>query len=463
MTARDDVLAAARALEQRGVVPWSPADGVAEAFRQGSTYPKSTLQTHIVSRLCVDAPENHDHRWPDLERVGHGQYRLRTNPWGRVERTNSSPSERFSLGRAGPALTRGSARHPLRCHATALRREGSHTYSGCGVAQRRRRGPRLNSSLLGGTVPYDLADKLVIGISSRALFDLDEAHAVFEEHGLEHYRSHQSERESDPLEPGTAMPLVRGLLRINDLLDERLVEVLIISRNDADTGVRVMNSAEHHGLDIPRWAFTDGRGTANYLRAFSCDLFLSANLEDVAAAAAQGLGAAKIMQVPDQPTDGTPEEVRIAFDGDAVLFSGESEAIHQAEGLEAFVDHETAHADEPLNPGPLKDFLSALSIIQGKFDVADSPIRMSLVTARNAPAHKRVITTLRHWGVRLNETFFLGGSEKAPVLEVLRPHIFFDDQTAHLEPARATTPAAQVPAEYVVEAAPIATEGPDDT
>ncbi|MFA9432833.1 5'-nucleotidase [Egicoccus sp. AB-alg2] len=297
-------------------------------------------------------------------------------------------------------------------------------------------------------MPYDLADKLVVGISSRALFDLDEAHRIFETEGLAAYREHQTANEDEPLAAGTALPLVRGLLRINELADEALVEVLIISRNNADTGLRVMNSVEHHGLEVPRWAFTDGTSAGPYLREFSCDLFLSANEEDVAGAMQHGVAAARILRVPDEATDEIPSEVRIAFDGDAVLFSAESEAIYRAGGLDAFLQHEEAHADQPLSPGPLQPFLRALSRIQQRFPEADNPLRMSLVTARNAPAHKRVIRTLRSWGIHLNETFYLGGLEKAGVLRVLRPHIFFDDQSAHLEPARSQTPAAQVPAEY---------------
>jgi 5'-nucleotidase len=298
-------------------------------------------------------------------------------------------------------------------------------------------------------VAYTLEDKLVVGITSRALFDLDEAHEVFEAEGLESYRAHQVARESVPLSPGAAFGLVKGLLRLNGLTDQRLVEVLVISRNDADSGLRMMNSAEHHGLDIPRWAFTDGRDASRYLPAFRCHVFLSANADDVHNAIKSGYAAARVLRVPDEPVQEAVDEVRIAFDGDAVLFGGSSEALYQDEGLERFLEYEVQHADEPLEPGPMKPFLEALARLQSMFEPGENPIRTALVTARNAPAHRRVLATLRAWDVRLNESFFLGGLPKADVLNILRPHIFFDDQLLHLEPARRSVAAAEVPAVYV--------------
>jgi 5'-nucleotidase len=294
-------------------------------------------------------------------------------------------------------------------------------------------------------VPYDLTDKLVVAISSRALFDLDASHEVFQTRGLEEHRAHQREHEDDPLRPGTAFPLARGLLRVNELAGERLVEVIIVSRNDADTGLRVMNSAEAAGLDIPRAAFVGGRDPWRYLPAFGCHLFLSADGGDVSRALADGFAAGRILTVPDEDPEEAPEEVRIAFDGDAVLFSAESEQVFQDDGLEAFVAHEKAHEHLPLEPGPLKPFLDALGRIQGHFPAAQSPVRISLVTARAAPTHRRVIRTLRTWGVQVDDSFFLGGVEKARVLSLLRPHIFFDDQLGHLDPARGHTPAVQIP------------------
>jgi 5'-nucleotidase len=288
-------------------------------------------------------------------------------------------------------------------------------------------------------------DKLVIGISSRALFDLTEADTVFRAEGIAAYRAHQREREADVLRPGTGFALVSNLLRINQLVEEPPVEVVIISRNDADSGIRIFNSVEAHGLDITRAALTDGKPPWPYLRAFSCDLFLSADRDDVEEALRQNLPAALVL-LPTQewePSD-ADGEVRIAFDGDAVLFDHESEHVFQTQGLEAFHQREVDLVDVPLSPGPFKPFLDSLARLQGRFPEGESPIRLALVTARGAPAHMRVVNTLRRWGIRLNETFFLGGVEKSGVLAALKPHIFFDDQLLHLERTRGDTPSAHV-------------------
>ena len=292
-------------------------------------------------------------------------------------------------------------------------------------------------------MPYNLSDKLVIGITSRALFDLDDAHRVYSEYGLEAYRTYQIQRETEPLDPGTGFPLVRSLLGINDLGEQRLVEVILISRNDADSGMRIINSVEAHGIDITRFAFTDGATAHRYLRPFDCDLFLSAQAEDVRNALDAGFPAALVYPPPSTIPDETGQ-VRIAFDGDAVLFDDESERIFQEKGIDAFKKHEAELEETPLNPGPFKDFLQAISKIQRAFPESDNPIRTALVTARDAPAHKRPIKTLRAWGIRLDECFFLGGIEKGPILNALRPHIYFDDQRVHLESSAMSTPSAQV-------------------
>jgi 5'-nucleotidase len=307
-------------------------------------------------------------------------------------------------------------------------------------------------------MPYDLSDKLVIGITSRALFDLDEAHSVYSEQGLEAYRAYQIQRETDPLDPGTGFPLVRSLLGINDLGQGRLVEVILISRNDADSGMRIMNSVESHEIDITRFVFTDGPSTNRYLSPLHCDLFLSAQPEDVRSALADGFPAALVYPPPiplasllanplASPPGPLPDEkgqVRIAFDGDAVLFDDESERIFQEQGIEAFRRHEAKLEETPLNPGPFKNFLDAVGKIQRSFPESDNPIRTALVTSRDAPAHKRPIKTFRAWSIRLDECFFLGGIEKGPILNALRPHIYFDDQSIHLESSAMTTPSAQV-------------------
>jgi 5'-nucleotidase len=298
----------------------------------------------------------------------------------------------------------------------------------------------------GVTMPYTLEDKLVVGITSRALFDLHAEDELFRTEGLEAYRSHQRAHEGTPLAPGTGFPLVSALLGINERSDDRLVEVVIMSRNDADTGARVLHSAHVNSLDITRAAFTNGNDPWPYLSAFHCNLFLSAERDDVDAAQRSGVPAALVSAPPEGVGDPgeVPRELRIAFDGDAVLFDASSEDVYQQQGLAAFQAREADLVEHPLGPGPFEPFLRALQRIQARFPEDDSPVRTALVTARSAPAHRRVINTLRAWGVRIDESFFMGGVSKAPVLESFSPHIFFDDQVAHLEPASRRTPSAQV-------------------
>lgn len=296
-------------------------------------------------------------------------------------------------------------------------------------------------------MPYELAGKLVVGISSRALFDLDEADRVFHAQGLAAYRQFQREHENDTLPPGTAMPLIRGLLAIDapgTPEEDRLVEVILLSRNDADSAMRLFNSIEAHGLRITRGALTSGRDPWPYLGALQCSLFLSADADDVFHARAQGFPAALVLPRPTDAAQDEPTEVRIAFDGDAVLFDEASELLFQREGLDAFQENEARRALEPLDPGPFAPFLIALKSIQDRFPEGTSPIRTALVTARGGPTHRRVVHTLRTWGVRMDETFFLGGIDKAPVLAALRPHIFFDDQLRHLRRAQEVVPSAHV-------------------
>ena len=295
-----------------------------------------------------------------------------------------------------------------------------------------------------------LENKLVVAITSRALFELDEAHRIYEQSGLDAYRQYQISHENEPLKPGTGFPLVKALLSINQQirqrnpkLEEDLVEIVLISRNDADSGFRIIKSIEANGLTINRSAFTGGSEAWPYLQPFSVDLFLSAHEDDVRAALREGF-AAGLVCTPPAVMDDDCREVRIAFDGDAVLFSDESEQIYAEKGLPGFQKHERANSDNPMNEGPFKSFLEALGMIQGFFGQEDCPIRTYLVTARSAPADKRAVHTLRQWGVRINEAFFLGGIEKAGVLRKIRPHIFFDDQQIHTGPASKETPAALV-------------------
>lgn len=294
-------------------------------------------------------------------------------------------------------------------------------------------------------MPLDLGPSLVIGISSRALFDLREEDALFESQGLEAYRVEQVAREDEILAPGTAFPLVRAVLGLNAPGRPRLAEVVVMSRNSTETSLRIFNSIRHHGLDITRAALSGGAPLAPYLKAFSVDLFLSRDEADVRRALESRVAAALIYDCPEDPTE-APEEIRIAFDGDAILFSDESERIFQEQGLEAFSRHEAEKAREPLAEGPFARFLHKLSRLQAAARTNEvTPIRTALVTARGGPAHERVIRTLSAWGVIIDEAFFLGGLPKTAILEAFRPHIFFDDQAVHCDRAAPRIPTGRVP------------------
>ena len=251
-------------------------------------------------------------------------------------------------------------------------------------------------------------EPLTVAISSRALFDLRESNELYESEGLEAYRKYQIAHEDDLLDPGDAFSLVKKLLNINNLLNKHRVEVILLSRNSADTGLRIFNSIKAHGLEITRAAFCGGESPYRYVLAFGCNLFLSAQEDDVAHALEHGVAAATLLG-GSGPSDGTrsvpeagSEELRLAFDGDSVIFSDEAERVYQKHGLEAFSQNEVAAASEPLEGGPFKSFLAALHGLQREFDGRPCPIRTALVTARGAPAHERVIRTLRVWDIRLD-------------------------------------------------------------
>ena len=287
-----------------------------------------------------------------------------------------------------------------------------------------------------------LADKLVVAISSRALFDLSESHFIFTEQGVDAYQRYQIEHEDETLAPGPAFTLVKKMLRLNRP-DKQYVEVILLSRNSADTGLRVFNSIKHYGLDISRAAFTKGEPTSRYVRAFGSHLFLSADTEDVKRALDAGYAAATIFpSVYKNESD----ELRIAFDGDAVIFSDEAERVYQSGGLDAFARRETAAARDPLPGGPFKKFLAALHQIQSDYPEEKSPIRTALVTARSAPAHERAIRTLMGWHIEVDEAMFLGGLPKGEFLREFEPDFFFDDQTGHIENALAHVPSGHVAA-----------------
>lgn len=294
---------------------------------------------------------------------------------------------------------------------------------------------------------YDLDKKMVIGVSSRALFDLTVENEIFEKQGVEAYCSYQVEHEQDILKPGPGFQLIKSLLRLNDRNEgKNLVEVIVMSRNSPDTSLRVFNAIEHYGLPITRAVLVSGASLAPYLAAFHTDLFLSAYEDDVQCAIDSGIAAGIICtertaQVIPMPTS----QIRIAFDGDAVLFADESELIFKEKGLDAFEENERVHAREPLAEGPFANFLKKLSDLQRELGMENCPIRTALVTSRSAPAHERVIRTMRAWNVRVDEAFFLGGLEKKDVLKAFGAQIFFDDQSIHTLNAAQEVPAARVP------------------
>jgi len=287
-----------------------------------------------------------------------------------------------------------------------------------------------------------MPDKLVIAISSRALFDMSDSHQVFEQDGLAAYSQYQIDHENERLLPGDAFPMVQKLLRINELLNEPRVEVILLSRNSADTGLRVFHSIEDYGLSISRAAFSGGESPYRYIEAFGCHLFLSLDATDVRHALEQNVAAATLL--PSKMSSES-EVLRFAFDGDAVLFSDESERIYKQQGLDEFIKNEKIEANKPLSGGPFKEFLSALHRLQAEFTGGDCPIRTALVTARAAPAHERVIRTLRAWNVRIDESLFLGGLPKGEFLKAYGADVFFDDQPLHCDSAKEHVATGHVP------------------
>lgn len=292
------------------------------------------------------------------------------------------------------------------------------------------------------------ADCLTIGVSTRALFDLEKENDIYEKEGLKSYSLYQLQHENDILKPGTGFMLISALLGLNKLEPQKhRVEVLIMSRNSADTSRRIFNSIEHYGLDIGRAVLSGGEKLLPYLNAFNTDLFLSAYARDVQEAINDGKAAGIICteNMSEYSSDAPIKQIRIAFDGDAVLFGDESERIYKAEGLEKFTENERENADQPLSEGPFAKFLKTISALQKEFSGEEAPIRTALVTARNTLASKRVQRTLQAWDVHIDEAFFLGGMSKAQVLSAFGAHIFFDDQAIHTDPASKLVPSARVP------------------
>lgn len=287
---------------------------------------------------------------------------------------------------------------------------------------------------------------MVVAISSRALFDLQDSHQVFTEHGVDAYCRYQIEHENEPLKPGTAFPLVRKLLNLNQLGEEReRVEVILLSRNSADTGLRVFNSIQDHDLPITRAAFTSGNSPFRYVEPFGADVFLSSDPSDVANTLEAGFAAATMLPSTQTRESDNQDKLCIAFDGDAVVFSDEAERVYNQGGLIEFSKHEVRAAKRPLPGGPFRNMLAALHKIQTEFPADESPIRTAIITARAAPAHERVIRTLRAWNIRIDEAVFLGGLAKGDFLRTFGADIFFDDQQGHCDSARQHVPTGHVP------------------
>ena len=288
-----------------------------------------------------------------------------------------------------------------------------------------------------------LDELLVVAISSRALFDFEEENQVFEAQDDQAYMQLQLQRLNVPAKPGVAFSLVKKLLAFNQR-EGRRIRVVILSRNDPVSGMRVFRSAAHYGLTIERGTFHRGRPPWSYLKPLRANLFLSVHTDDVRAALQAGVPAARVYPLAAHAGEGYPNEVRIAFDGDAVLFSDEAERVYQAQGLEAFQEHEQKHALQPLPAGPFKPLLEALHRLQ-KSGTDAMRIRTALVTARSAPAHERAIRTLMNWQIQVDEAMFLGGLEKGEFLRAFEPDFFFDDQTGHIESAARHVPSGHVP------------------
>ncbi len=300
-------------------------------------------------------------------------------------------------------------------------------------------------------MPYELGQKLVVAIASSALFDLRESDGIFRENGEAAYRQHQRDHEQVVLMPGVAFPFIKRLLALNPLLECEPVEVILISRNDADTGLRVMNAIRSHGLGISRSAFLGGADPYPYLPAYGSSLFLSANDNDVRGAIMAGHAAGMVMESTIEDND-EDLELRVAFDFDGVIANDEAERVYAAGGLERFHASEDEKADIVMEPGPLQELLSKISQLQ-QLELAKKErdpdykplISIAVITARNAPADKRMILTLRAWGIIVDKMFTLGGVDKAKILEVYKPHIFFDDQRVHLDTACGIVPSVHIP------------------
>lgn len=302
-------------------------------------------------------------------------------------------------------------------------------------------------------MPFPIEDKLVVGVASSAVFDMREANEVFLQNGEEGYRKYQQEHLDDPFAKGVAFPFIRRLLNLNRLYPkQKPVEVVVLSKNDPETGRRFFRSCQCYDLDITRGAFVTGRSPHPYIQAFNASLFLSANEEDVKRAVAENLPAGLVLPT-DVADDEGETELRVAFDFDGVMADDEAEQVYQtSKSLDLFHQKETQKLAQPHNPGPLKELVTKIAGFQ-KLEARKAKstpgykqaLRIAIITARNAPSNERFVTTLTEWGISADETFFLGGIEKSRILEVLKPHIYFDDQLVHLTPASKVVPSVHIP------------------
>jgi len=300
-------------------------------------------------------------------------------------------------------------------------------------------------------MPFHLEDKLVVAVASSALFDLRDSHKVFLEQGPIAYRDYQEKNIDNTLKPGVAFPFVKRLLNLNNSFEEQPIEVILLSRNSPETGLRVFRSIKSHNLNISRASFFSGESPYKYIPAFDTALFLSANQEDVNKAIKEGLPAGQVLdvEIEDDPND---EELRIAFDFDGVIIDDESETVFKKGSLSQFHDNETTKSELPHKGGPLKNFIDKIGRIQAienrRLEIDKNykkVINTAIVTARNAPSHERFVTTLKDWGITVDTTFFLGGIEKSRVLKIMKPHIYFDDQKLHLDVTIKGIPFVHIP------------------
>ncbi|AQX85144.1 5'-nucleotidase [Elizabethkingia bruuniana] len=302
-------------------------------------------------------------------------------------------------------------------------------------------------------MPYPIERKLVVGVSSNALFNLETEDNIFVSEGIEKYRNYQIANKTKPLNSGIAMPFIKRFLNINNIYpNEAPVEVVLLSKNSPETGIRIFNAIKDHNLDITRAAFTSGKSPYKYIPAYNISLFLSTNEVDVKNAINSNYGAGRILKT-NVNDDNDDMELRVAFDFDGVIADDQAEKIFKETGqLDLFHEHEQTHVEETHNPGPLADFFKKLSFFQQletKKEIEDSNykkiVKTAIVTARNAPSHERAIKTLQDWGVSVDEMFLLGGIDKARILDIIKPHLFFDDQISHLDPKLENIPLVHIP------------------